>query len=210
MPEFDPLAQELVSLLLPHVSPQEQQDLQTWLHEYGIEIDPEYKKDLYIKLSYALMLKIGEEASHEREYVMMRDYETWVHNPTEETKYTVKKQKNRLLYNVRLLEEARISTALSYIASIAGQSRRNPDTIINIFINATIFDREAVAERDRLYSLIGENRGWRGVEGWREAYQEYDRSQRLIITAERIKVLKFCLSEFQRIANSPINVLHGF
>jgi hypothetical protein len=208
MPEFDPLAQELVSLLLPNVSPQEQQDLQTWLYEYGIEIDPEYKKDLYIKLSYALMLKIGEEASHEREYVMMRDYETWVHNPTEETRYTVKKQKNRLLYNVRLLEETRISTALSYIASIAGQSRRNPDTLINIFINATIFDREAVAERDRLYSLIGENRGWRGVEGWRGAYQEYDRSQRLIITAERIKVLKFCLSEFQRIVNSPINVLH--
>jgi len=209
MPEFDPLAQELVEHLLPHVNDREQLELLTWLHEYGTEIHPDYRKDLYVKLSYGLIRRVGQEAYNERQHALMRDYEAWVLNPSPETKYELKKQRSRLYNNSiyrfqRYGESVRVNNALLSIASMA-QPRQTPDLMIKNIIEATMVDEMAAAEDQRLYRLTWP---YIGSAQFQEEMANYQKQRRLIHTPQRFELLVFCIREFQRIATSPANLLH--
>jgi hypothetical protein len=210
MPEFDPLARKLVDILSSHANTEEKSELQTWLKEYGLEIHPDYVKDLYIKLSHSMILRIGREAHNDRQRALIQDYEAWVLDPNPETKRTLKNQRSRLYNNVtyryqKYGESIRVGEALLDLSRIA-QPRQTLDTIVENIIDATLVDEATFAEDQRRYQL--KVAYYHETGGLGQDYDEYCEQRRWIYSPQRGELLRFCISEFQRIATSPANVLH--
>lgn len=210
MPEFDPLAQQLVNLLLPYVDDQEHQELKTWSNEYGRDIDPAYRKDLYVRLSYFLMLRISREMHNERQQALVQDYEVWVLDPSPETKRALKNQRSRLYNNTtyraqRYGESTRVSEALLAISKIV-QPRQTLNTIVENILEATMVDEATFTEDKRQYQYVVNH--YYHAEEWREKFDEYYEQRKYICSPQRLELLRFCISEFQRIATSPADILH--
>jgi hypothetical protein len=200
MPKYDPLAQQIVAVLQFHTDEEEQKRLQEWLNEYGQRLSAKNSYDLYLRLSHSMLRKFSKQITHERQQALIDAYETCITNPTAGNKNELRKQRNRLENTAWKLGNIPISNGLLHLSQVL-YSKSFVTLAAEHIMSATECD-------SKTQSIITANRFDNKTKAtpkeWNERVRLHSEQVKNAASPKRIKLLYFCLREYQRILTDPI------